>query len=277
MTTGFATGPKPGPVAAASTQIPFAPGPARATGTEPRLTVSLLRSAKVGEENATVPAVRRYTVQSGDTLASIATRLRLRPQTLVWANPALSGHGLQPGDLLLVPAVDGVIHIVAAGETPEGLSRAFGIDAATLLDYNGIRSASQVRPGTRLLIPGSKPPAQANLYGGGAISYQASNYNNFPWGWCTWYVAQRRDIPWRGDAWSWYTSARLSGWKTGSTPQVGAVMVTRENYYYGHVAFVERVNPDGSWVVSEMNYKQFGEVDFRTVEPGKVPLIGFVY
>jgi surface antigen len=59
---------------------------------------------------------------------------------------------------------------------------------------------------------------------------------------------------------------------------VGAVMVTWESYFYGHVAYVEKVNADGSFVVSEMNYKGFGEVDFRTVTPkDKIQVIGFIY
>jgi len=109
------------------------------------------------------------------------------------------------------------------------------------------------------------------------MSYHASDRNNFPWGWCTWYVAERRNIPWSGNASTWFASARALGWETGHTPRVGAIMVTDESYWYGHVAYVESLNPDGSFVVSEMNFDRFGAVDDRRVVPGKVPLIGFVY
>jgi len=40
---------------------------------------------------------------------------------------------------------------------------------------------------------------------------------------------------------------------------------------------VDAVYPDGSWVVSEMNYIGLGIRDQRLVRPGEVPLIGFIY
>jgi surface antigen len=46
---------------------------------------------------------------------------------------------------------------------------------------------------------------------------------------------------------------------------------------YGHVAFVESVNVDGSWIVSEMNFVAFNAVDRRLIRSGGVPLIGFIY
>ena len=35
--------------------------------------------------------------------------------------------------------------------------------------------------------------------------------------------------------------------------------------------------PDGSWLISEMNYKGLGVVDRRHIHNGEVPLIGFIY
>jgi surface antigen len=43
------------------------------------------------------------------------------------------------------------------------------------------------------------------------------------------------------------------------------------------VAYVERVNPDGSFVVSEMNVKGVGVRDERTMTVNSIPLIGFIY
>ena len=54
-------------------------------------------------------------------------------------------------------------------------------------------------------------------------------------------------------------------------------MVTWESRQFGHVTYVEAINPDGSWVVSEMNYVGWGVIDQRTIRPGTVPLIGFIY
>jgi surface antigen len=43
------------------------------------------------------------------------------------------------------------------------------------------------------------------------------------------------------------------------------------------VAYVERVNPDGSFVISEMNVKGLGVRDERTVTLSSLPVIGFIY
>ena len=100
--------------------------------------------------------------------------------------------------------------------------------------------------------------------------------NHFAYGYCTWYVANRRPIPWFGNAIEWWPNARAYGFSEGQAPAPGAVMVTRESGY-GHVAYVESVHPDGSWTVSEMNYVAWGVVSSRTIYPGQVPLVGFIY
>jgi surface antigen len=108
------------------------------------------------------------------------------------------------------------------------------------------------------------------------VSFEAPGANTFAYGYCTWYVATRRYIPWNGNAIDWWPNARAYGYAEGSAPAVGAVMVTRESSI-GHVAYVESVNGDGSWTVSEMNYSGWNVVDRRTISPGKVPVVGFIY
>jgi surface antigen len=100
--------------------------------------------------------------------------------------------------------------------------------------------------------------------------------NHFFYGQCTWYVATQRYVPWMGNAIDWWANARPYGYAEGQTPQVGAIMVTRESGY-GHVAIVRSVNPDGSWTVQEMNYMGFAQVDTRTIQPGFGYLVGFIY
>jgi len=100
--------------------------------------------------------------------------------------------------------------------------------------------------------------------------------NRFAFGYCTWYVANKRYIPWLGNAIDWWPNARAYGQPEGQIPRVGAVMVTRESSF-GHVAYVEAVNADGSWFVSEMNFVGWDRVSTRTIRPGQVPLVGFIY
>ena len=100
--------------------------------------------------------------------------------------------------------------------------------------------------------------------------------NHFAFGYCTWYVANKRYVPWFGNAIEWWANARAYGFPEGQSPQVGSIMVTRESGF-GHVAYVEAVSSDGSWTVSEMNFSGWDVVDRRTLRPGQAPVLGFIY
>jgi len=104
--------------------------------------------------------------------------------------------------------------------------------------------------------------------------------NRFAYGYCTWYVANKRFIPWLGNAIDWWPNARAYGQAEGQLPKVGAVMVTRESGY-GHVAYVESVNGDGSWTVSEMNFIGLEQSEHpghpsRPGAPGRLHLLKFL-
>lgn len=86
--------------------------------------------------------------------------------------------------------------------------------------------------------------------------------NGYSYGYCTWYVKNKRpDIPnsW-GNADTWDDYAPSSGYKVGSTPKAGAIGVTKA---YMHVVYIEKVNKDGTVLVSEMNYNGWNVVSQR--------------
>ena len=91
--------------------------------------------------------------------------------------------------------------------------------------------------------------------------------NNYPAGQCTFYVWNRVHETWGldvapqlGNGQDWVANlVAQNGWHTTSTPQVGAVCSTAGGFdgtlgIYGHVMFVEHVNDDGSFLISELNY-----------------------
>ena len=112
---------------------------------------------------------------------------------------------------------------------------------------------------------------------GGAAAVQPVGGNHFAFGYSTWYVATRLAIPWFGSAIQWWSNAAAYGYAEGQVPRVGAVMITLESATSGHVAYVESVNGDGSWTVSEINDTAWNVVATRTIRPGQVPLVGFIY
>ncbi len=100
-------------------------------------------------------------------------------------------------------------------------------------------------------------------------------WRGFVRGHCTSYVASRRRITFRGDAKRWPTNAVAAGYRLSETPVVGAVMVTRESRY-GHVAYVERVNADGTFLVSEMNYLGRYKISTRTLGDSDPRIVTFI-
>ena len=110
-----------------------------------------------------------------------------------------------------------------------------------------------------------KDPA-VTLYAG-----PVSIANTYDFGYCTFWAALRREqtghsLPsnW-GNANTWGVNARAQGYLVDHIPTTGAVMQTTAGPL-GHVAYVEAVSPfDGSWTISEMNFKAWDVSDTRTL------------
>ena len=99
----------------------------------------------------------------------------------------------------------------------------------------------------------------------------------------------------RCNAEDWYEMAQNAGYTVGSTPKLGAVIVWRKGKRWnssdgcGHVAIVERINADGSILVSGSNYTSSRTADaikrnYFTLTTLKKPysisgqvLLGFIY
>ena len=79
--------------------------------------------------------------------------------------------------------------------------------------------------------------------------------NSYPWGQCTWGVKVL--APWVGNYWGnaaqWTASAASAGFRTGSAPVAGSVVVWNDGGY-GHVAYVTDVREDGMIQVLEANH-----------------------
>ena len=96
--------------------------------------------------------------------------------------------------------------------------------------------------------------------------------NSYDWGNCTFYVASRLPIPndWN-NANNWAYAATLAGYTVSSVPKAGEIAQTTGDSWAGHVAVVESVNPDGSFVISEMNAEGLGVIDSRITSTAEFP------
>lgn len=200
--------------------------------------------AKVKSEN--------YQVVEGDTLQAIADRFNTSVAQLV------SDNSIENPDLINV----GVEIKVVPGTTDVDGADYSTLDSAvsSFLTPRPVRSAPTIVSSSV-----QSRSAAAVTTGGVAAGGLGSVYLGNGW-WCTDYVhSMRPDVPVYGNAgYNWISAAQAQGKATGSTPQVGAIAVMP-----GHVAYVEQVNSDGSYIVSEMgwNYQQ-GNFNRRLVQPG---------
>jgi surface antigen/LysM repeat protein len=243
-----------------------------------------------------------YQVRDGETLKDLAARYGVSVDSIRWSNfSALknTGKDVNKGMTVVIPPVDGLVVTTQQGDTPISLGNAYHIGPQAILDFNFLRTSDQdpIPAGKVIVIPGGRGPDFEQPFGvrsasvltpvahggGGGSSvvsvggtFAVASGNRFSYGYCTWYVYNRRQVPWLGNAWEWFGQAQARGWATGQTPRVGAIVVTWESSW-GHVAYVEAVNADGSYTVAEMNWVHWNVVDHRTIRPGGVPLIGFIY
>ncbi|MDO8506985.1 MAG: CHAP domain-containing protein [bacterium] len=113
-----------------------------------------------------------------------------------------------------------------------------------------------------------------------ALAY-SPNPSKIP-GECVWWAWERwpqengplpkgSDFGMTGSAYQWIWLAQHSGFPTGSVPRVGAVAVWDQwsagAKGDGHVAYVESINADGRFLVSEYNWNIFHQKDMRWVTP----------
>ena len=97
---------------------------------------------------------------------------------------------------------------------------------------------------------------QQSTYNYSTTEVSFSNSGNlYTSGQCTWYVYDKtgEKSDQHGECKYWATAAQAAGFTVNNTPEEGAIMQSSEGAF-GHVAFVESVNNDGSITVSEMNY-----------------------
>lgn len=209
---------------------------------------------KIESAAVQTPKTAEVTVQAGDSLSSIAARYGTTVGELLSLNTFVDPNVIEINSVVRVPG-DGV----AVDSSSEG--------------YDKLKAAASafITPPAPVIVVTSTTPTLNRTYTRVPTNSSSTYVGNGMW--CTDYVHSRRpDVPIYGNAgYNWISAAQSQGRATGTTPRAGAVAVMN-----GHVAYVESVNGDGSYVVSEMgwNYKA-GNFNQRTVGAGAFG--GFIY
>lgn len=84
--------------------------------------------------------VIEYTVESGDSIFSIAEKFNLKPETILWGNRYTLGddpHFIVPGQSLNILPVDGVYHQWSAGEGLNGVATFYNVTPEDIINWPG--------------------------------------------------------------------------------------------------------------------------------------------
>jgi surface antigen len=241
-----------------------------------------------------------YKVKNGDTVGSIAQEFKVTIKTILWANDIDDVTKIKPGDKIFILPVSGLKHKVISSDTVAKLAKKYKADEKEIISYNSLPADGRLKIGEEIIIPGGEKEEvrratpntllqRRNYYGtttnttsGGTKRAPSIIDKNpkkgghrFPYGQCTWYVAQHKHVPWGGNAGTWLYHARAYGAKTGKTPKVGAIVVTSESWY-GHVAIVTKVK-GGNIYIKEMNYKGWAKVSTRAIPIKSRRIKGYIY
>jgi len=224
--------------------------------------------------------IKDYIVQPGDTVASVAAKFGVTSDSIMWSN-GLRSNSLAEGMVLVIPPENGIVYVVQPGDTVDELARKFRANRDLIIAFNDIELTG-LREGERILIPNGLQPVQRSTVAYGLVW----GGNGYIRGYCTWHVANRRaavgnPLPTNlGNASSWYRNAIANGMSAGYEPRQYAVLWHVDTSIaggLGHVGFVEQINPDGSILVSDMNYPWYGRVTTRTIQSSEFGNYRFIY
>lgn len=94
-----------------------------------------------------------YTVQEGDTIASIAAQFDISENTILWANGLSARDVIKVSDHLTILPITGVLHTVTSGDTVLGIAEEYEAKATDIVEYNGLSDSSRLSIGQKLVVP----------------------------------------------------------------------------------------------------------------------------
>ncbi|MEQ1699696.1 MAG: LysM peptidoglycan-binding domain-containing protein [Ilumatobacteraceae bacterium] len=143
---------------------------------------------------AAAPSAAIYTVQSGDYLSGIASKMGVSLTALLSTNKLTASSAIYPGTKLVVPAGGtlpgapttpaapsaGLVYVVRSGDYLTGIAPKLGVKVTDLLALNKLTLNSMIYPGMKLQVPagGKLPAAPAPSTGSGNAAPIGSSANS---------------------------------------------------------------------------------------------------
>ncbi|PTI69100.1 LysM peptidoglycan-binding domain-containing protein [Staphylococcus succinus] len=235
-----------------------------------------------------------YTVKSGDTLSGIAAKYGTSYEKIMSLN-GLSSYNIYPGQKLKVSGSTSTsgssntssgsttTYTVKSGDSLSAIAAKYGTTYQKIMSLNNLTSFN-IYPGQKLKVSGSTSTSGSGTSGSSGYYTPKFNHSNlYDWGQCTWHVFNKRAQIGKGistywwNANNWDTASAADGYTVDHRATVGSILQSDAGYY-GHVAFVESVNSNGSITVSEMNYSASpGIATTRTIPASQVSSYKYIH
>lgn len=125
---------------------------------------TIIKSKALGSllfQDSSRQEISEYIIQQGENLSQIAQKFNLNLNTILWANDLNTGSIVSPGQKLIIPPVDGLVHLVKKGETVSYLAQYYKSKTADIIAFNQISEENEIFSGDILIIPGGEKPAQS--------------------------------------------------------------------------------------------------------------------
>ena len=146
-----------------------------------------------------------YSIQEGETVASLAAKFNLWPETILWGNRYELGDDIRnftPGTTIFILPVDGVYHTWSAGEGLGAVSKYYGVTPEDIINFPanklnaqtiGSYASPNIKAGTRLVVPGGTLP---DYFASDTLLYYAAveKLKSLPVGNAESYPAPRKEI-----------------------------------------------------------------------------------
>ena len=210
--------------------------------------------------------VIKYSVQSGDSIGSIAYDFGVSANTIIWANDIKNPNTLSIGQTLRIPPVNGVIHTVQAGDTVESIAKKYKAGSNEILTFNNLQDNQNLEIGNELMIPGGELPGPRPYVR--SVARGSSIYVPVGDGQCVAFVQAHGFSGLHGNAWRWKYFSNID------FPVAGGVVVLKGGRY-GHVALITAVKADSIQLV-EQNYYGPYIIDHREISLKDSGIIAFI-
>ncbi len=202
-------------------------------------------------------AGKEYTVQSGDTLSTIASATDLSVDEIASANGVSDVNSIHVGETLKLDA--SAATATNTNVAPKADDTKVNAEAtAKSADTQAQKADTQTQKVEKTAATSTVQPTTVLTATHAAPTYSTAG-NSYPAGQCTWFV--KNALSWVGNNWGnasgWGASAAAAGRTVDGQPSTGSVVVfgagSQGAGALGHVAVVDSVNGD-SITISEGNY-----------------------